>query len=144
MSTCRICGERLRMTTGALRYGAKVHFCPRCRTPYVDPKIIELAAVSDHDRAGHRMKFATRIDRRHVLFASFMLTLVSSILLSQAPVRSFLPMLLVFAASNVGILAISFCVKFFLIFPKLARDSARRMADTWYLSRLKACCSSAA
>lgn len=144
MSTCRICGETLPMNRGSLKYGAKVHLCPRCRTPYVDPKIIELATVSDCDRAGYRLKFATRIDRRLVLFASVLLSLVSTVFLSQPAVHSALSMLLVFAAVYVGILTLSFCVKFFLIFPKLARESAKRMADVWYLTRLKACYTKAA
>ena len=144
MSTCRICGESLRMNTGSLKYGAKVHVCPRCRTPYVDPKMIELATVSDYDRAGHRMRFARGIDRRLVLFTSFLLTLVSSVFLSQVPARGALSMLLVFASAYVGISTVSFCVKFFLVFPRLARESAKRMADSWYLSRLKACYTRAA
>ncbi len=132
------------MNTGSLKYGAKVHVCPRCRTPYIDPKIVELAAVSDHDRADHRMKYARQIDSRLVLFTSFMTTLVSVLFISGSLVQGFFPMLLVFAGTYVGIHSISFCIRFFLVFPRLARESAARMADTWYLTRLKACYTKAA
>ena len=132
------------MNTGCLKYGAKVHVCPRCRTPYADPKIVQLAAVSEKDRAGHRMKYATGIDSARVLFASIMNTLVAAVFVSGSLVHGLWPMLLVFAGSYVGIHAVSFCVRFFLVFPRLARESARRMADTWYLTRLKACYTRAA
>ncbi len=144
MSTCRICGESLPMNMGSLKYGAKVHLCPRCRTPYVDPKIIELATVSKQDRAGHRMQYARQLDKKLVLFASVMVTLSATVFLSLPLVLGLLPMLLVFAASYVGVITLSFCVKFFLVFPKLARESTKRMADTWYLTRLKACSTNAA
>lgn len=144
MNTCRVCGEPLRMNTGSLKYGAKVHVCPKCRTPYIDPKIVELATVSERDRAGHRMKYATQMDNRLALFASIMTTLVSVIFISGYLVQGFLPMLLVFMGTYVGIHVASFCVKFFLVFPRLARESAKRMADAWYLTRLKACYTQAA
>ena len=144
MNTCRVCGEPLRMSTGELKYGAAVHVCPRCRTPYVDPRIIELAAVPERDRAGHRMRYARQLDKRLALFASAMTTLTAAIFLSAAPVQGFLPLLLLFAGTYVGITTVSFCVKFFLVFPRLARESAARMADSWYLTRLKACYTKAA
>lgn len=139
MTNCRVCGEPLRMNTGDLQYGAKVHVCPRCRTPYVDPKIIELAAVPERDRAGHRMRYARQLDKRLALFAAAMMTLAASMFLSGALVQGFWPLLLIFAGTYAGIVGLSFGVKFFLVFPKLARESAKRMADTWYLTRLKAC-----
>ena len=85
------------MNTGDLQYGAKVHVCPRCRTPYVDPKIIELAAVPERDRAGHRMRYARQLDKRLALFAAAMMTLAASMFLSGALVQGFWPLLLIFA-----------------------------------------------
>lgn len=132
------------MSTGDMKYGAMVHVCPRCRTPYIDPRIIELAAVPERDRAGHRMRYARQLDKRLALFASVMAALTAAIFLSGAPVHGFFPLLLIFVGTYAGITALSFCVKFFLVFPRLARESAARMADSWYLTRLKACYTKAA
>lgn len=144
MRNCRVCGEPLQMTKGQLKYGAKVHTCLRCGTPYLDPGIVELATVSDRDRAGHRMRYARQMDRNLVLFAAFVTTLAAGVFLSGSLVQGIFPLLLVFAGTYAGIHAVSFCVKFFLVFPKLARESTKRMADAWYLTRLKACCAKAA
>lgn len=132
------------MTRGSLKYGAKVHVCPRCRTPYADPKIIELAAVSERDRADHRLRYARQLDGKKVLFAAALSTLAAAVLLSGAPLGGLLPLLLVFVGTCLGMHGVSFCVRFFLLFPRLARQSAARMADTWYLTRLKACYTRAA
>jgi hypothetical protein len=32
-----------------------------------------------------------------------------------------------------------FLVRYYIVFPKLLKDSAQRMNDKWYLARLKAC-----
>ena len=69
---------------------------------------------------------------------------IAAVLLSGAPLGGLLPLLLVFVGTCLGMHGVSFCVRFFLLFPRLARQSAARMADTWYLTRLKACYTRAA
>ena len=144
MSTCRICGETLKMNTGTLKYGARVNLCPRCRTPYIDPKIIELAAVPARDRENHRMRYAKQTDRKRTLIAAAVFTLALVAFTSNSLVHGLLPMLLVCAAVYACLHAVGFCAKYFLVFPLLARDSARRMQDSWYLTRMRACFKQAA
>ncbi len=144
MSTCRICGGTIRMNTGALTYGAKVNMCPRCGAPYVDPQIVELATISNRARAEHRMKYARQTDQKMNALSSFVITLALVVFVSGNSIHGFLQMLLVFAASFAGINVIGFCVKYFVIFPKMESDSEKRMKDTWYLTRMKACRTKAA
>ena len=144
MSTCRVCGENLKLHRGTVTYGTRVHTCPRCGTPYVDPKIVELATVSESDRADFRLRYATQINLKKSLFAAFLMALASLTLVSGPLVRNPAQMALVFAACFVGMNLACFAVKFFVVFPKLARESSKRMTDAWYVLRLKACYSEAA
>ena len=139
MSTCRMCGETIKMNTGSLKYGQKVNLCPRCRAPYIDPKIIELATVSDQAKAEHRMKYAVQSDQRLNAIASAVVTLALVMFVSGNAINGFLQMILLFAGTFVGINVIGFLAKYFVLFPKLENDSEKRMKDTWYLSKMKAC-----
>ena len=144
MNTCRICGETLKLTRSGLKYGAKVHTCPKCHTPYVDPKIVELATVSEQDRAGYRLKYATEGYMLKCLAAAVLITAISLGLGSSVLVSGLLPVILIFTGSYIGLYTLCFTRKFFFSFPRLMRESKQRMADNWYLLRLKACYSKAA
>ena len=144
MSTCRICGEKLKMSVGSQRYGATVHTCPKCGTPYVDPKIVEIATVPERERAKRRLSYAKEANQKMYLVAAGVFTLAMIAFNSTSMVHGFISMILLFAGIYAGINVIGFAVKFFLVFPKLAKESAIRMKDTWYLSKLKACYAKAA
>lgn len=144
LSTCRICGEKLKMSVGSQRYGATVHSCPRCGTPYVDPKIVEIATVPERERAKRRLSYAKEADQKMYLVAAGVFTLAMIAFTSASLVHSIISMLLLFVGVYAGINVIGFTVKFFLVFPKLTKESVIRMKDTWYLSKLKACYAKAA
>ena len=139
MSTCRMCGETIKMNTGALKYGQKVNLCPRCRAPYMDPKIIELATVSEQAKAEHRMRYAKQSDQKLNAVASLVVTFALVMFASGNLINGFLQMMLLCAGTFVGINSIGFLAKYFVLFPKLANDSEKRMKDTWYLSKMRAC-----
>ena len=44
----------------------------------------------------------------------------------------------VFEKSNIK-KTVAILIRYYIVFPKLLKDSAQRMNDTWYLARLKAC-----
>ena len=132
------------MHSGTVTYGTRVHTCPKCGAPYVDPKIVELAAVSESDRADYRLRYATESNLKKSLFAAFLLALASLSLVSGPLVHSLAQVALVFVGSFIGMNLVCFSVKFFVVFPKLARESAKRMTNAWYVMKLKACYSEAA
>ncbi len=144
MNRCKVCGDRLKLRSGEIIYGAKVHTCPTCGAPYVDPKIVELAAISENDRATCRLRYATGKNVMKSLVAAMLITLASAALFSAPIVRELEALALVFLGSFAGLNLVSFLVKFYFVFPRLARESKRRMADAWYLTKLKACYSRAA
>lgn len=43
------------------------------------------------------------------------------------------------SSSDIAINVVGFLVRYYIVFPKLLKDSTQRMNDTWYLARLKAC-----
>ena len=144
MNRCRVCGDKLKLHNGAVTYGAKVHTCSTCGAPYVDPKIVELAAVSESDRAGHRLRYASGKNVKKSLAAALLITLAAAVLLSAPIVRELEALLLIFFGSFAGLSLVCFLVKFFFVFPRMARQSKQRMTDAWYLTKLKACYSRAA
>lgn len=139
MSTCRMCGKTIKMNTGSLKYGQKVNLCPRCRAPYIDPKIIELATVPDETKSKYRMKYAIQSNQKLNAIASIVVTFALVMFVSGNLINGLLQMILLFTGTFVGINIIGFLAKYFVLFPKLENDSEKRMKDTWYLSKMKAC-----
>ena len=137
LEKCRICGEILKLTTGTERYGAKVHLCPRCKAPYIDPKIIELATVPERARASHRMRYAKQMDQRMLLIAAAVMTIAMHVFASTRLAHGFFGMLLMLGTVYAGLNVIGFCLRYFVAFPRLTKDSVYRMNDGWYLARLR-------
>ncbi len=135
--TCKMCGYRLR--AGTAKYGARVLSCPRCGAPYVDPKIIELATISERSRESHRLKYATRMNQRMNALAAVMIVVALTMFVSSGVVHGVLTMALLMLGVYIAINVVGFLVRYYIVFPKLLKDSAQRMNDTWYLARLKAC-----
>jgi hypothetical protein len=135
--TCKMCGHRLR--AGTAKYGARVLSCPRCGAPYVDPQIIELATISERSRESHRLKYATRMDQKMNALAAVMIVVALTMFVSSGVVHGVLTMALLTLGVYIAINVVGFLVRYYIVFPKLLKDSAQRMNDTWYLARLKAC-----
>ena len=104
----------------------------------MDPRIVELAAVPESDRAGHRLRYSTEENARRSLIIAGFITIVNMVFLSGALVQGFLPILLLFLGNFLGANILSFLVKFFVVFPKMIKASKKRMADTFYLMQMKA------
>ena len=135
--TCKMCGHRLR--AGTAKYGARVLSCPRCGAPYVDPQIIELATISHRSREKHRLKYATQMDQRMNALAAVIITVALTMFVSTGAVHGVFSMVLLTLGVYIAINVVGFLVRYYIVFPKLLKDSAKRMNDTWYLARLKAC-----
>ena len=135
--TCKMCGYRLR--AGTAKYGARVLSCPRCGAPYVDPQIIELATISERSRESHRLKYATRMDQKMNAIAAVIITVALTMFVSTGAVHGLLTMALLTLGVYIAINVVGFLVRYYIVFPKLLKDSTQRMNDTWYLARLKAC-----
>lgn len=135
--TCKMCGHRLR--AGTAKYGARVLSCPRCGAPYVDPQIIELATISHRSREKHRLKYARQMDQKMNALAAVIITVTLTMFVSTGAVHGVLTMALLTLGVYIAINVVGFLVKYYIVFPKLLKDSAQRMNDTWYLARLKAC-----
>ena len=135
--TCKMCGHRLR--AGTAKYGARVLSCPRCGAPYVDPQIIELATISHRSREKHRLKYATQMDQRMNALAAVIITVALTMFVSTGAVHGVFSMVLLTLGVYIAINVVGFLVRYYIVFPKLLKDSAQRMNDTWYLARLKAC-----
>ncbi len=71
--------------------------------------------------------------------ASIVVTFVLVMFASGNLINGFLQMILLFTGTFVGINMIGFPAEYFVSFPKLAYDSEKRMKDTWYLTKMKAC-----
>ena len=135
--TCKMCGYRLR--AGTAKYGARVLSCPRCGAPYVDPQIIELATISERSRESHRLKYAWQMDQKMNALAAVMIVVALTMFVSTGAVHSLITMALLTLGVYIAINVVGFLVRYYIVFPKLLKDSAKRMNDTWYLARLKAC-----
>ena len=135
--TCKMCGHRLR--AGTAKYGARVLSCPRCGAPYVDPQIIELATISHRSREKHRLKYATQMDQRMNALAAVMIVVALTMFVSTGAVHGVFSMVLLTLGVYIAINVVGFLVRYYIVFPKLLKDSTQRMNDTWYLARLKAC-----
>ena len=135
--TCKMCGYRLR--AGTAKYGARVLSCPRCGAPYVDPQIIELATISHRSREKHRLKYATQMDQRMNALAAVIITVALTMFVSTGAVHGVFSMVLLMLGVYIAINVVGFLVRYYIVFPKLLKDSTQRMNDTWYLARLKAC-----
>ncbi len=112
---------------------------PRCGAPYVDPQIIELATISERSRESHRLKYATRMNQRMNALAAVIITVALTMFVSTGAVHGLLTMALLTLGVYIAINVVGFLVRYYIVFPKLLKDSAQRMNDTWYLARLKAC-----
>lgn len=135
--TCKMCGHRLR--AGTAKYGARVLSCPRCGAPYVDPQIIELATISHRSREKHCLKYATQMDQRMNALAAVIITVALTMFVSTGAVHGVFSMVLLTLGVYIAINVVGFLVRYYIVFPKLLKDSTQRMNDTWYLARLKAC-----
>ena len=142
MATCKMCGHRLR--AGIAKYGARVLSCPRCGAPYIDPQIIELAAISERSREKHRLKYARQMDHKLNAVAALVISVALTMLVSNGAVHGIISLLLLTLCAFAAINVVAFVAKYYLIFPKLIKDSTKRMNDTWYLARMKACMPKAA
>lgn len=128
--TCKMCGYRLR--AGTAKYGARVLSCPRCGAPYVDPQIIELATISHRSREKHRLKYATQMDQRMNALAAVMIVVTLTMFVSTGAVHGVFSMVLLMLGVYIAINVVGFLVRYYIVFPKLLKDSAKRMNDTWY------------
>ena len=135
--TCKMCGHRLK--AGTAKYGARVLSCPRCGAPYVDPQIIELATISERSRESHRLKYATRMNQRMNVLAAVIITVALTMFVSTGAVHSLITMALLTLGVYIAINVVGYLLRYYIVFPKLLKDSTQRMNDTWYLARLKAC-----
>lgn len=118
--------------------------CPRCGAPYIDPQIIELATISERSREKHRLKYARQMDHKLNAVAALVISVALTMLVSNGAVHGIISLLLLTLCAFAAINVVAFVAKYYLIFPKLIKDSTKRMNDTWYLARMKACMPKAA
>lgn len=101
--------------------------------------IIEPATISHRSREKHRLKYAQQMDQKMNALAAVIITVALTMLVSTGAVHGVLTMALLTLGVYIAINVVGFLVRYYIVFPKLLKDSAQRMNDTWYLARLKAC-----
>ena len=76
--------------------------------------------------------------------AAVMIVVALTMFVSTGAVHGVFSMVLLMLGVDIAINVVGFLIRYYIVFPKLLKDSAQRMNDTWYLARLKACTSKAA
>ena len=111
----------------------------QCRIAHGFLLIIEPATISHRSREKHRLKYATQMDQKMNALAAVMIVVALTMFVSTGAVHGVFSMALLTLGVYIAINVVGFLVRYYIVFPKLLKDSAQRMNDTWYLARLKAC-----